>query len=175
MKGQITHPVLSALALGDLWGRQISQYPIWLVCSYKVTKLSQNKPESRYEKRCLWEHMQIVFVFVCVEALRPSQPYGVMSSVVSYLTTLLLGRLSPLNQYCTHSFTRNWQLPFLKGQNDCRKYFMINLHERMLLTRRGSNPQPLDLQSDTHPNEQPRPAYMQIIKSQTYQISCTFR
>ena len=42
-----------------------------------------------------------------------------------------------VNQYCAHSFTRNWQLPFLnqrKGENDCRIYFMINLHERMLPT-----------------------------------------
>ena len=33
-------------------------------------------------------------LFVCVEVLQPSQPSGVMFSVVSYL--LLLGRLSPL-------------------------------------------------------------------------------
>ena len=40
-----------------------------------------------------------------------------------------------VNQYCAHSFARNWQLPFLnqrKGENDRRKYFMINLHERIL-------------------------------------------
>ena len=39
--------------------------------------------------------------------------------------------------YCAYSFARNWQLPFLnqrKGENDRRKYFMINLHERMLPT-----------------------------------------
>ena len=36
-------------------------------------------------------------LFVCVEVLRPSQPNGVMSSAVSYLTTRLLGRLSPLS------------------------------------------------------------------------------
>ena len=35
--------------------------------------------------------------FVCVEVLRPSQPNGVMSSAVVYLTTRLLGRLSPLS------------------------------------------------------------------------------
>ena len=37
-----------------------------------------------------------------------------------------------VNQYCVHSITRNWQLPFLhqqKGENDRRKYFMINLQE----------------------------------------------
>ena len=34
----------------------------------------------------------------------------------------------------------------------------LNHHERMLLTRRGSNPQPPDHQSDAHPTEPPRPA-----------------
>ena len=34
---------------------------------------------------------------------------------------------------------------------------MINLHERMLPTRRGSNPQPPDHQSDAHPTEPPKP------------------
>ena len=51
---------------------------------------------------------------------------------------------------------RNWQLPFLnqrKGENDHRKYFMISLHERMLLTQRRSNPQPPDHLSDEHPTE----------------------
>ena len=41
-------------------------------------------------------------LFVCVEVLQPSQPNGVMWSV--YLTTLLLGRLSPLSgkpELCT--------------------------------------------------------------------------
>ena len=48
-----------------------------------------------------------------------------------------------INQYCAHSFTRNWQLHFLnqrKGENDRRKYFMINLHERMLPTLAGVEP-----------------------------------
>ena len=39
---------------------------------------------SEIQKYCL---------FVCVEVLWPSQPNGVMSSAVSYLTTRLLGRL----------------------------------------------------------------------------------
>ena len=48
-----------------------------------------------------------------------------------------------VNQYCAHSFARNWQLPFLnqwKGENDRRKYFMINLHERMLPPSAGVEP-----------------------------------
>ena len=35
---------------------------------------------------------------------------------------------------------------------------LSNLHERMLPTRRGSNPQPPDHQKDEHPTEPPRPA-----------------
>ena len=71
--------------------------------------------------------------------------YGPVNPMVScrvYLSTRLLGRLSPLvNQYWAHSFTRNWQLPFLnQGENDRRKYFTINLHERMLPTSAGVEP-----------------------------------
>ena len=61
-----------------------------------------------------------------------------------YLTTLLLGRLSPLfkavNQYWAHSFPRNWQLPFLeqrKEENNRRKYLMVNLNKSMLPTWDG--------------------------------------
>ena len=58
-----------------------------------------------------------------------------------------------VNQYFAHSFNRNWQqlLPFLnqrKGENDSRKYFMIKSPKRVLPTRRDSNPQPPDHQSD---------------------------
>ena len=75
----------------------------------------------------------------------PVNPMGSCRARSVYLTTRLLGRLSPLNvnQYCAHSFARNLQLPFLnqrKGENDRRKYFMINLHERMLPTSAGVQP-----------------------------------
>ena len=72
----------------------------------------------------------------------PVNPMGSCQARSIYLTRLLLGRLS--------------QLPFLnqrKGENDCRKYFTIYLHERMLLTRREMNQQPLDHQSNVHPTE----------------------
>ena len=42
-----------------------------------------------------------------------------------------------------HILSGNWQLPFLnqgKGENDRRKYFMINLYERMLPTSAGAEP-----------------------------------
>ena len=76
----------------------------------------------------------------------PVNPMGSCWARSVYLTTRLLGRLSPLsscNQYCAHSFARNWQLPFFnqwKGENDRSKYFVINLHERILPTSAGVEP-----------------------------------
>ena len=77
--------------------------------------------------------------FVCVEVLRPSQPSGVMSSAVSLPNHTFTGQalsskrlisivhiLSPEFDNCS-SLQRT-------GENDRRKYFMINLHERMLPT-----------------------------------------
>ena len=46
-----------------------------------------------------------------------------------------------LTSTCAHSFPWNWQLPFLnlqKGENNCRKYFMINFHEICCRTWSGS-------------------------------------
>ena len=60
----------------------------------------------------------------------------VMSSWSVYHT--LPGQVKSFKQLtsnCSHSFARKWQLSFLnqwKGENDSRKYFMINLHERTL-------------------------------------------
>ena len=58
-----------------------------------------------------------------------------------YLTTRLLGKSSK-RLYCAHSFARNDNCPSYqrKGENDRRKYFMINLHERMLPTSAGVEP-----------------------------------
>ena len=75
--------------------------------------------------------------FVCVEFLRPSQPNRVMSSAVSLPNHTFTGHA------CAHYIARNWQLPFLnqrKGENDRKKYFMINLYERMLPTSAGVEP-----------------------------------
>ena len=89
-------------------------------------KLCQNTEFNTFKKHMLWI---FVCLFVYVEVLWPSQPNGVMSSAISLHN---------------HTFTaRNWQLPFLnqqKGENDHRKYFMINLYERMLLTSAGVQP-----------------------------------
>ena len=51
---------------------------------------------SNFSYACISE-VKGLGLFVCVEVLRPSQPNGVISSAVIYLTTLLLGRLSSLN------------------------------------------------------------------------------
>ena len=64
------------------------------------------------------------------------KPLGSCRAWSVYLTTLFPGQSSkPLTSTCAHSFARNWQLLFLiqqKDKNDCRKYFIIQLHERML-------------------------------------------
>ena len=109
------------------------------------------------------------FVFV-LWFYGPVNPMGSCWEWSVYLTTLLLGSKS-LNQYCAHSFTRNWQLPHEladKGDNESRKYFMINLHGRMLPTQWGLNLQPPDHQSNAHPTESLRLAlgywhFMQIV------------
>ena len=83
------------------------------------------------------------FVFV-LRFYGPVNPMGSCWAWSVYQTTCLLGRLSPLSGYPVISIMhillpetdngRNWQLPFLnqqKGENDHRKYFMINIYERM--------------------------------------------
>ena len=73
----------------------------------------------------------------------------------------------------------------IERENDRTKYFMINLHERMLQdlagistneccrTRRGSNPRPPCHQSDAHPTEPLRPAdgTLKMLFSFPYQTS----
>ena len=45
-------------------------------------------------------------LFVCVEVLRPSQPMGSCPAQSVYLTTLLLGRLSPLSVHTVQVFAK---------------------------------------------------------------------
>ena len=79
-----------------------------------------------------------------------------------YLTTHLLGRPSPRSERLTIIVqillpeTDNCPsfLNQLMGENDLIKYFMINLHVRMLPTLAGLNLRPPGLQSDAHPNHQ---------------------
>ena len=81
-----------------------------------------------------------------VKVLQPSQSFRVMSGVVSLPNHTFPGQATiskQLTNTCAQSFARNWQLPFLnqlEGQNDHRKYFMINLYKRMLLCPAGIEP-----------------------------------
>ena len=136
-----------------------------------------------YPKRDKWEHWSEFFLLVkqvllyvlscvgwfiilnnpfCLFLLRfhgPVNPTGSCRARSVYLTKLLLDRLSPLRGLlllCTffHQKRTTALLESAEG-NDHRKYFMINLHERMLPPQRGSNPQPPNHQSDAHSTEPP--------------------
>ena len=74
----------------------------------------------------------------------PVNPMGSCQARSVYLTTHLLGRLSPLSGQpvlCTF-FRQKLTTALLESarKNDHRKYFMINLHERMLPTSAGVEP-----------------------------------
>ena len=81
------------------------------------------------------------FFFLCW-VLRPSK--GLCPALSVYVTTLFPGRLSSLHSICAHSLVRNWQLPFWNTgegrESDSRKYFIIHLHQRMLLDPAGMKP-----------------------------------
>ena len=83
--------------------------------------------------------------FVCVEVLRPRQPNGVMSSAVSLPNYTFIGQAKSSKRltsivHILSPETDNCPLNQRKGENDHRKYFMINLHERMLPTSAGVEP-----------------------------------
>ena len=94
----------------------------------------------------------IIIIFFCTTKVKVSEywrKYG-SGSTVPDKTQFSTGKFWGLfyvsmKAYIvgTHFSARNWQLPFLnqrKGENDRRKYFMINLHERMLPTSAGVEP-----------------------------------
>ena len=89
----------------------------------------------------------------CLLVLRFYGPVNLIKSCRArsvYLITLLQGRLSPLSVWpiLAHILSPEADICLSwisgKGENDRRKYFMINLHERMLPIRRGSNSEPPD-------------------------------
>ena len=100
-----------------------------------------------------------------VELLWPSQPIRVMSTTVSLPNHTFPGHAYSskwLTSTCAHSFTRNWQLPFLnqqKGQNGHRKYFIVYLHNRKLPDSAGK--EPVSFWSP-YLNEPPRPAWSMV-------------
>ena len=95
-------------------------------------------------------------LLLCVEVFRPSQPIRVM------LSAIILPN-HPFSwagyQYLCTFLRQTWRLSFLnhrKGENDRRKYFTINLRERML-------PDPAEIEPATSwspvgATEPPRPA-----------------
>ena len=117
------------------------------------------------------------FLFVCVEVLRPSQPSGVTSSTVSLPNQSFTGQAYSSKRLqagtCTHSFARNWQVPLMNQRKGMivENISWSNLHERMLQTRRGSNPQPPDYQADMHPTESQTPARKEENGSRKYDQS----
>ena len=104
----------------------------------------------RYAYFCL--SIRIVFLFV-LRFYGPVNPMGSCWARSVYLTTHLLGKLSPLSviKNCAHSFTRNWQLPFLNQQermtteniswsNELRKYAKCVLVNRSAVLILSSSP-----------------------------------
>ena len=91
-----------------------------------------------------------------------------------YLITLLLGRLksSKLLTSIVHIISKKLTTALLESaekRGGRRKYFMIHLNKRMLPTRRGSNPQPSDLQLEANTTEQPRLA-KELLHSVVYDL-----
>ena len=94
-----------------------------------------------------WKNKPIGLIYR-IDVLRLSQSIRVMSSAVSVPNHTFPGQLTST---CAQSFARNWQLSVLnqrKRENDRRKYFMINLQERVLPDSAGIEPATPDHHSD---------------------------
>ena len=119
-----------AYRLMFIWLTRMTEERIW-----RLTWMTDQNISCFFQKKAFWLRA-CTNALVCLFVLRfygPVNPMGSCWVRSVYLPTHLLGRLSPLS-------ATNWQLPFLnqqKGKNDHRKYFMINLHERMLPTSVG--------------------------------------
>ena len=72
--------------------------------------------------------------------------------------------LSPETDNCSSWISRRLR------ENDCRKYFMINLHKRIMPIWRGSNPQPPDHQFGAHPTVPTRPASSALLNQRALKI-----
>ena len=85
--------------------------------------------------------------YVCIEVLRPSQPNGVMSSAVSLPNHMITGqalsskRLTSIVHILLPETDNCPSWISVRKENDHRKYLMINLHERMLPTSAGVEPE----------------------------------
>ena len=85
----------------------------------------------------------------------PVNTIKVILSQSVYLNTLFLGKLNPLNSYLVLVYILSLTTVFLEsvGENDCRKHFMISLHERMLPDPAGSEPVTSYSPVDAHQTE----------------------
>ena len=76
-------------------------------------------------------------MFVLVKVLQPSQPIRLMLSAVSLPNHFSWAGLVlyAFNHVLMHILSSELTIALLEsaGENDRRKYFMINLHKRMLL------------------------------------------
>ena len=118
-----------------------------------------------------WVSKEILFCFLCVEVLRPSQPHGVMSSTVSLPNhtftgqarsskwlTLILHILSLETDNCP-SWISGRERIIVENTS------WLNLQERMLMTQWGSNPQHPDHQSGRKSNWATEAGYVLLEKS----------
>ena len=124
------------------WKQMQESRALWI--SLDITSILAHRNEDFGRNNVLWNENIVVFFCCCWGFTAQSTQWGHVEhcQFTNYTFT---------GQLWAYSFARNWQLPFLnqrKGQNDRRKYFMINLHERMLPTGRGLNPQPPGLRLD---------------------------
>ena len=104
--------------------------------------MSINIPTSPMGPHCIASPVKILNILFMLRFYGPVKSNGVMSSTVILPNHAFTGQALS-SKRLTSIVHRNWQLPFLnqrKGENDRRKYFMINLHERMLPTSAGVEP-----------------------------------
>ena len=98
---------------------------------------------------------------VSFEGLRQSQPNGVMSRAVSIPHHTFTGQVSQWLTSIAHILspeTDNCSSQVrIRKVSDRRKYFLINLHKRMLGKTSGGGTLNL-LITDVHPTDLPRPA-----------------
>ena len=81
------------------------------------------------ERKC-WPVWDVVVVVVLLLNVHGQQLWSWRDGQLTWAGLHLLSSQPVLS---AHSFASNWQLPFLnqrKGENDCKKDFMINLNER---------------------------------------------
>ena len=84
---------------------------------------------------------QLIALVGLFEVLRTSQPYGFMSSAVSLPNYTFTGQAESSKRLtCIVHILSPETDNSAEGKNDRRKYFMINLHERMLPTSAGVEP-----------------------------------